>query len=115
NSVRLGLNSADPQIAGDYFLVLSNSLGAITRAVAKISIGQPPVISDFSADQLLAVGDSFELEVSVSGNAPFSYRWLRLGDTLPQETNAVLTVSESTPVDSGNYQVVVSNAFGAVT
>lgn len=51
-----------------------------------------------------------------SGNTPMSYQWLSnsIAWDLTQ-TNATLTLSNTTPSCSANYSVVVSNAFGMIT
>ncbi|MBE7499557.1 MAG: immunoglobulin domain-containing protein [Verrucomicrobiales bacterium] len=50
-----------------------------------------------------------------SSTAPLEYQWTKNGDPMPGQTTANLTVSSLVTSDTGNYAVVVSNAFGSVT
>ena len=60
--------------------------------------------------------------VTVVGNTPLSYRWFTNGSAVLTDnanrigsTSNVLTIPNPTLADSGNYTVVVTNIFGAVT
>jgi poly(3-hydroxybutyrate) depolymerase len=44
-----------------------------------------------------------------------SYQWRLAGQALPGQTSRTLNISSAQPADEGDYTVVVSNAFGAVT
>jgi hypothetical protein len=51
----------------------------------------------------------------VSSPTPLGYQWTKNGNPLPGQMTAKLTVSSLVTNDTGNYAVVVTNAFGAVT
>lgn len=115
NTPSLRLDSGDPGIAGEYFLVLSNSFGAVTSSVATITIGELPTIATLTEDRLVKVGDEFGLSVNANGTGPLRYQWLLQSAVLAGKTNAALAVSEATLSNAGRYQVVVGNDFGAIT
>ena len=62
-----------------------------------------------------ASGTSVWLSVPVGGTGPFSYQWLQNSNNVPNGTNATLSLNNGTSTNSGNYSVVVANAYGAVT
>ena len=47
--------------------------------------------------------------------SPLHYQWTKNGVPMPGQTTTVLAFSNLVTNDSGNYTVVVTNAFGAVT
>ena len=63
----------------------------------------------------LFVGDSVVLSEAASGLTPFYYQWETNGSILPGATNQSLLLSNLTLAASGNYSVIVTNSYGAVT
>lgn len=61
------------------------------------------------------VGSNAWLRVTAGGSEPFSYQWRCNGTNLPEATNSGLYFSFLLPAHGGNYDVVVTNPFGAVT
>ena len=53
--------------------------------------------------------------VSVSGDSPLTFQWRLDGADLPGQTNRSLVTYPAQPADEGDYSVVITNAFGAVT
>ena len=53
--------------------------------------------------------------VAATGVGPLGYQWQLDGRPLPGKTNQTLVVSPAQPGDEGDYTVVVTNTFGAVT
>ena len=53
--------------------------------------------------------------VSADGSAPLGYQWRHSGSTISGETNSTLTITNATFVDGGNYDVIVSGPYGAIT
>lgn len=53
--------------------------------------------------------------VAETGFIPVTYQWTKNGSPLTGQTGANLTINPLATADSGNYAVVVTNAFGAVT
>jgi subtilase family serine protease len=73
------------------------------------------------SNQTATVAGSAQFSVTAGGMPPLGYRWLFNGTNLPATTNVigtasnVLTISFVTVTNAGNYQVVVTNAYGSVT
>ncbi len=63
----------------------------------------------------LFVGGSVVLSEFAQGLTPFRYQWLTNGFLLPGATNSSLSLSNLTLAAAGNYSVIVSNNYGAVT
>lgn len=66
-------------------------------------------------------GTSLTLNAIALGATPLSYRWLLNGTNLPASgnisgvTSNILSITAATTNNSGGYQIVASNSFGAVT
>lgn len=76
-------NLAENQ-AGNYFVVVSNSFGSVTSALAHLTLLAPPRFLSQPLDLSLAAADSGTLSVSMAGAGPFTYQWQRDGTNLPQ-------------------------------
>ena len=75
----------------------------------------PPTISTQPADAEVKLGDDHTLQVSVSGTAPFSYRWCFNGQSISNATASSYKIDNSIESDTGDYFVTVSNSLGMVT
>jgi hypothetical protein len=62
-----------------------------------------------------ASGTTINLGVAVGGTAPFSYQWQKNSSKLSNATNAMLTITNFSLSDSGNYSVSITNASGSTT
>ncbi|HOX55590.1 MAG TPA: immunoglobulin domain-containing protein [Candidatus Paceibacterota bacterium] len=60
-------------------------------------------------------GSNATLTVTATGTQPVSYQWRFNGENVAGATTSVLTRSPAQTSHSGNYDVVVSNAFGMAT
>ncbi len=99
--------------------------GSFTRAGDKVSAyvakaqhapaSGPPVIEVQPTSQTVAVGGTGKLIVMAYGSLPLSYQWRFYGTNLAQQTLASLVLSSVTTNQTGPYEVVVTNALGAVT
>jgi subtilase family serine protease len=80
----------------------------------------PYCLSQPSNQTTTATG-SAQFSVTAGGMPPLSYRWLFNGTNLPAAANIsgiasnVLSITSVTAANAGNYQVVVTNAYGSVT
>lgn len=65
-------------------------------------------------NQLLS-GSSFTLSMVAGGAAPLEYQWRKAATDLAGATNASLTITNAAVGDSGAYDVVIRNLYGAAT
>jgi hypothetical protein len=95
-------------------VVVTNSFGSITSAVATLTVLQPPVITWQPRNAVAAPGATVSFSVAADGLAPLAYQWQKNGAPLAGQTNASLTVSNVQPVDFAGYAVGITNTDGGV-
>lgn len=71
-----------------------------------------PTLESQPAGQDLLEGDTFTLEVAVSGPGPMAYSWMK--DGVAVADTPVFEIVGVTNDDEGQYSVTVSNSFGEV-
>ncbi len=98
--------------AGEYTVVVQNSVGLTISQPALLSITHPPVITLQPISQVANEGDTVIFEVSANGTIPFSYQWKKNGFDLTGENGRQLVLTGVTTASEGSYEVVVSNADG---
>ena len=117
----LTITGVQPTDAGNYTLVVTNAVGAVTSSVAILAVLGPPVITVPPASQTVAAGTTLSLSVSASGTLPLSYQWLFNGAALSDGTQfsgtatPTLWLTNAQPANAGGYSVVVTNVVGSVT
>ena len=99
---------------GTYTLVVSNAFGSVISSGTVITVIGPPVILQPPVDQTVAAGSDVTLTVAAEGPSPLSYQWQLNGAPITGATWTELRLTNVQPVHSGDYSVVVSNAYGAV-
>ncbi|MCX6924662.1 MAG: hypothetical protein NT154_15825, partial [Verrucomicrobia bacterium] len=63
----------------------------------------------------LFAGDTLRLAPAVEGTRPIAYQWLKSGTNLAGATLRELAITNVVPADSGDYQLVASNAVNTIT
>lgn len=110
--------------AGDVFLGNVDEVAVFNKALTAqqildlyLSAGVPPRITQQPTppDRVLYENTSFILTAAAVGTAPLSYQWLKAGAPLAGKTSENLSFASLTLTDSGNYSLVASNVYGAVT
>jgi hypothetical protein len=81
------------------------------NGILKVINGKP-VIAYQSDHQVVEPGATVLLSPTVSGVSPMSYQWFRDGELMPLETNRSLLLEGVKPVNSGSYNVKISNQYG---
>lgn len=96
-------------------VTVANRAGeATTLPVRLIVPPSAPVLTAIPEPVVTArLGRSLELAVDAAGTGPFTYEWYRDGRLVG--TSSVLSISAFSPVDEGNYVVIVKNAIGTTT
>ena len=95
----------------------SNEIAAIYNAggSGKCIPPAPPVITSQPIGQTNVVNSTASFSVTATGTAPLYYFWRLNGTNLLNATNSILTLSNLTLNQAGNYDVIVSNYVGSVT
>ncbi|HXJ75104.1 MAG TPA: immunoglobulin domain-containing protein, partial [Candidatus Dormibacteraeota bacterium] len=75
--------------------------------------GQPPAISSQPQSATVDAGGTVVFQVEAQGSQPFAYEWQKDGLPLEGATSASLQIANVRAADAGEYQVTVSNDYGA--
>jgi hypothetical protein len=75
----------------------------------------PPVITLHPLSKSIGAGEGLFLTVTATSGSPLSYQWQHAGTNLPTQTTQSLNLATNSRERDGDFLVVVSNAFGAVT
>ncbi len=114
-SASLSIMNAQTNRAGNYAVVVTNAFGAVTSAVAVLTVHAPPAIMTQPTNQTVMTGSNASFVVAAIGDAPLRYQWRFVTASLVGETNSTLLILNAQLTNEGNYAVVVTNAFGSVT
>ena len=117
-SSTLTLTNCQLTDSGEYSVVVSNTSGSDTSAVANLSVTIPtaPTISVQPQGQTVLPGESFSFNVVAGGSEPLIYQWYFNTDTPVANANdSTLTLTNIDPTEAGSYSVVVSNLAGSIT
>ncbi len=98
---------------GAYFVVVTNSVGSVTSAVATLMV-LDPAIGAQPASQNIPPRGIAGLSVGALGTAPFRYQWRFGGNAITGATNSFVGVYGAA-TNAGVYDVMVSNLYGSVT
>src|SRR5436305_5194677 len=71
----LSVGNVQPSNAGNYAVVVTNSAGAITSAVATLTVWVPPSVTAPPQSQTNIQGTTTTFSVAASGTTPFAYQW----------------------------------------
>lgn len=109
---------------GSYYVVVSNSYGMVTSAVASLGIKsysaavvahgsgtQSPTFTTNLKSMLALAGSDATFAVTVTGAGSLSYQWYFNGVPLADATDSTLTIHDVQPVNQGQYYVVVNNGI----
>jgi uncharacterized delta-60 repeat protein len=120
NSV-LDLTNASTLNSGIYTCVITNMFGSITSSGAALTVVSDPTISIQPINQTNSAGTAATFSVGTIGSAPLNYQWFKDGIILNDNgnilgsTGAALILSNVFGGDAGNYFVIITNVFGALT
>jgi hypothetical protein len=114
NDALLIVPDAQSSDEGTYRVLVSNAFGSVTSSNATLIVQTPPSIVQQPVGADVIVGTPVDLSVVAAGAAPLRYQWQKDGVNLPNATNATLAFTSTRLVDSGTYQVIVTNFVGFV-
>ena len=101
---------------GGYNVLLSNPSGAglVGRFSLQTLDPLPKLITDLH-HQSVPLGANLRWEIAAEGLGPLSYRWMFESKPLTTTPSNSITLTNADLRFEGNYQVIVENAYGAVT
>lgn len=111
----LAMTAAEARDAGRYRAVVTNAYGVATSAEATLTILFPPFLTLPPAPQTVPAGTNVSFAVSAGGTAPLRYQWRFNQAALPGATNVLLNLTNVQSGHAGDYDVVVTNLYGAIT
>jgi hypothetical protein len=85
-----------------------------TRAVAVIVPGGPHIAVQ-PANLTVAVSSNATFSVLACGATPLLYQWQHAGTNLPNATSVILTLSNISTNNAGDYRLAITNGFGSIT
>jgi uncharacterized delta-60 repeat protein len=111
------LNGVRSTQAGNYTVVVSNSVGSITSAPARLDVVPPqtPVILVQPLSRTIEEGEAVSFGVVATNNLPLSFQWQFNATNIPGATQSTLTFRSAHLSDAGIYRVVVSSEFRSMT
>jgi alpha-tubulin suppressor-like RCC1 family protein len=107
-----GLAGVTVNNAGNYTVMVSNSIGSVTSSVAALMVFLRPSIATQPTNQVVAVGGTVNLSVTATGTAPLGFQWFKNGGMVFGATNSTLTLASAGVTNSGVYYMAITNAYG---
>ena len=107
--------------AGNFRVVVTNYQGRATSSVATLTVLLRPGIGTQPSGQTVYFSGAAIFSVMATGTGPLKYQWRLGGSPLSDNSQItgsatnVLNIANVQPANLGNYQVVVTNNYGAVT
>lgn len=101
--------------SGAYTVVVSNSIGTLTSAAARLLVNAPPVIAHQPQSQTVPVLTNVNLAVSDVPDGNDAIQWYYNGAPIAGATGTGLPLNNIGSTQAGNYWAVVTNSFGSTT
>jgi Concanavalin A-like lectin/glucanases superfamily/Immunoglobulin domain len=109
------IQSTSPTNAGVYTVIVRNSSGPVTSSPAQLTVNTTPQITTDLSGQIVDPGTTVYFPAQATGGHPLTYLFYHNNGLLSASGNNILTLSDVQAANIGNYQLVVSNSYGAVT
>ncbi len=101
--------------AGGYDVVVGNWLETRTSDRVDVAVDPRPAVSlNLGGSQIVASGGSLTVSASTLLSGSVGYQWRRSGRLIPGATHSSYVLNNASARDSGVYQVVATNAVGAI-
>lgn len=113
-SPTLTITNAQIANGGNYTLVVTNSFGSATSAVAVVTITpSPDIVQQPQSNSLVYAGNVVPLHIAAIGASPLSYQWYKGASPIGGATssNAPITALSGT----NTYYCIVTNTYGSAT
>lgn len=100
--------------AGTYSVTITNATKTVSSNPARLIVLAEPVVTTQPSAQQIGKGGVLDLSVAAVGAGTLSYQWKLNGNVIAGATSATLNIPSVDFVNSGCYQVVVTNSLGSV-
>ena len=113
----LSLPAIQSSNAGNYQVIVSNSLGVATSIAVPLAVmdSAPFLLTQPATNTTVYLGNRVSLSTAVAGSGPLQYQWQFNGAALPGATNDSLAFDRVHMTNAGNYVLAVTNGFGFAT
>jgi hypothetical protein len=110
----LSIFDGDQNAIGEYWLVASNSVGAISSSTARLNVLLPPTVLTAPVPfQWLPEGSNTPLQITLTGELPMHCQWRFNGVDIPGATDLTLTLTNLTASEAGTYTAHLTNIAGS--
>jgi hypothetical protein len=103
--------------AGAYFVIATNNVtGAFAQsadAVVNVLPDVGPSLDQDVQSQSAFIHQTVRFTAAASGTPTLAYQWWFNGSPLPGATNSTLTLTNVSEANAGNYQLTITNNWGA--
>lgn len=113
NTSTLTIHNVRGTNAGNYQLIITNSLGSVTSSIVSLRVAAG--ILTQPVPQVVNAGETINLSVGAEGEPTLSYQWKLNGTNVAGGNGSALTVLNAQETNAGNYTVVVTNTYGSAT
>ncbi|HXJ57773.1 MAG TPA: immunoglobulin domain-containing protein [Verrucomicrobiae bacterium] len=101
--------------AGEYRVLVGNSVSSLLSAPANLTVVSAPVILQQPLSISARAGTNVTFETMFAGTPVIQFQWQKDGNPVSGATNASLTLLNVQPTAAGRYQVAARNNYGDVT
>lgn len=107
----LSLSGVLASSEGLYSVLVRDRYGSSVESLpAKLTVAFAPEVVWPPESQMVNVGDSIRLSVTVAGTPPFAYLWRKDGLNLRRPSSATLEIPNAQLTNAGVYSLLLSNA-----
>ena len=99
--------------AGNYNVVVSDTAGSTTSAVATLTVRVAPIFLTQPTNVLAATNSDATFTAQVTGDPPIFYQWRFNTTNLVGETNNTLILHSVQATNVGTYSLVATNIYGS--
>ncbi len=104
------VNSGTAAISGS----ITPSSGGSINVSGESSVNMPSIVTQ-PTSQTANAGTNVALSVAATGKSNLTYQWQLNGSNMPGATGSTLTLSNIGTTQTGNYTVVVADAYNSVS
>ena len=100
--------------AGTYSVMVTNAFGSAISSNFSLTVtNSVPIVLTQPSSQTVVASSNAVFVPQIVGSQPMSFQWRFNGQNIGNGTNTILTLNNLQLTNQGNYDVVISNAFGS--